>query len=305
MDLKRLKHLVALADTRNFGRAATQCHLTQSAFSRSIQAAEEELGLQLFDRGPLEATCTDAGSFVVERARKLLFESRCLERDVSLYRERLVGDLAFGVGPFPAATVVPPLLIEVRTRFPAVSVRLEVNNADFLATHLRAEELDFYLADVRNVVAAPDLHISRVANLPGGFYVRAGHPLLSLERVTGAALLPYGIASVRLPEAVRTGLAPLMGLEAGKRVPLALECDDLSLLKALALGSDTVIGSTDVGTVQHVVAGQLVRLNVVDIPPMFSDMAIVSLKGRSYSLMAQFAVDFIVRQAQEMSPPGA
>ena len=37
MDLKRLKHLVALADTRNFGRAAIQCHLTQSAFSRSIQ----------------------------------------------------------------------------------------------------------------------------------------------------------------------------------------------------------------------------------------------------------------------------
>ena len=66
MDLKRLKHLVALADTRNFGRAAIQCHLTQSAFSRSIQAAEEEYGLQLFDRGPLEVTCTDAGAFVVE-----------------------------------------------------------------------------------------------------------------------------------------------------------------------------------------------------------------------------------------------
>lgn len=107
MDLKRLKHLVALADTRNFGRAAIQCHLTQSAFSRSIQAAEEEYGLQLFDRGPLEVTCTDAGAFVVERARKLLFENRCLERDVSLYRERQIGDLAFGVGPFPAATLVP------------------------------------------------------------------------------------------------------------------------------------------------------------------------------------------------------
>ena len=294
-----------MADTRNFGRAAQRCHLTQSAFSRSIQAAEDELDLQLFDRGTQEVTCTDAGAFVVERARKLLYENRCLERDVSLYRERLIGDLAFGVGPFPAATIVPPLLTEIRTRHPKICVRVEVNNAHYLAAHLRGEELDFYLADVRNVVAAPDLHISRVANLPGGFYVRAGHPLLSLERVTGAALLPYGIASVRLPEAVRTGLAPLMGLEAGKRVPLALECDDLSLLKALALGSDTVIGSTDVGTVQHVVAGQLVRLNVVDIPPMFSDMAIVSLKGRSYSLMAQFAVDFIVRQAQEMSPPGA
>ncbi len=193
MDLKRLKHLVALADTRNFGRAAIQCHLTQSAFSRSIQAAEEEYGLQLFDRGPLEVTCTDAGAFVVERARKLLFENRCLERDVSLYRERQIGDLAFGVGPFPAATLVPSLLTEIRTRYPKVCVRVEVNNADFLAAHLRAEELDFYLADVRNVVAAPDLSITRVAQLSAGFYVRAGHPLLALVQVTPADLLPSKI----------------------------------------------------------------------------------------------------------------
>ena len=91
MDLRRLKHLVTLADARNFGRAALLCHVSQSAFSRSVQAAEEELGLKLFDRGTLEVTCTDAGAFVVERARKLLFENHCLERDVSLYRERLMG----------------------------------------------------------------------------------------------------------------------------------------------------------------------------------------------------------------------
>ena len=304
MDLKRLKHLVALADTRNFGRAATQCHLTQSALSRSIQAAEDELGLLLFDRGTLEVSCTDAGAFVVERARRLLFESRCLERDVSLYRERLLGDLAFGVGPYPAATVVPPLLTEIRTRFAGVCVRVEVNNADFLATHLRAEELDFYLADVRNVVAAPDLNIIRVAKLSAGFYVRAGHPLLAQESITGAAILPYGLGSVRLPEVMRTVLGSLMGLEAGKRLPLAVECDDLNLLKSLAMSSDTVIGCTDMGMAQDVQAGRLVRLEMADIAPMFADMAIVSLKGRSYSLMAQFAVDFIVQQGQAMQKAG-
>ena len=304
MDLKRLKHLVALADTRNFGRAATQCHLTQSALSRSIQAAEDELGLLLFDRGTLEVSCTDAGAFVVERARRLLFESRCLERDVSLYRERLLGDLAFGVGPYPAATVVPPLLTEIRTRFAGVCVRVEVNNADYLATHLRAEELDFYLADVRNVVAAPDLNIIRVAKLSAGFYVRAGHPLLAQESITCAAILPYGLGSVRLPEVMRTVLGSLMGLEAGKRLPLAVECDDLNLLKSLAMSSDTVIGCTDMGMAQDVQAGRLVRLEMADIAPMFADMAIVSLKGRSYSLMAQFAVDFIVQQGQAMQKAG-
>jgi DNA-binding transcriptional LysR family regulator len=301
MDIKRLKHLVALADTRNFGRAATQCHLTQSAFSRSIQAAEDELGLQLFDRGTVEASCTDAGAFVVERARKLLFASHCLERDVSLYRERLIGDLAFGVGPFPAATMVPALLTEIRTRYPGVCVQVEVNNADHLIAHLRAEQLDFYMADVRNVVASADLVVTRVARLSAGFYVRVGHPLLARGQINGAALLPYGIASVRLPESVQVSLGALLGLGEGQRLPLAVECDDLTLLKSLAMTTDTVIGSTDGGSVEDVQAGRLVRLEIVDMPALFADMAIVSLKGRSYSLMAQFAVDFMVRQAQPMT----
>lgn len=300
MDLKRLKHLVALADTRNFGRAATLCHLTQSAFSRSIQAAEEEYGLQLFDRGTQEIRCTDAGAFVVERARKLLFDSRCLERDVGLYRERQIGDLAFGAGPFPAATLVPALLTEIRTRYPKVCVRVEVNNADFLAAHLRAEELDFYLADVRNVVAAPDLRITRVAQLSAGFYVRTGHPLLALARITPTDLRPYGIASVRMPEVVQVGLGALAGLENGERLPLAVECDDLSLLRALALTTDTIIGSTDAGSLADVQAGRLVRLDIAGMPAVYADMAIVSLHGRSYSLMAQFAVEQLMQQTRAL-----
>lgn len=301
MDLKRLKHLVALADSRNFGRAAVQCHLTQSAFSRSIQAAEEEMGLQLFDRGTLEVRCTDAGAFVVERARKLLYENHCLERDVSLYRERLIGDLSFGVGPYPAATMVADLLTDIRLHYPAVCVRVEVNNADFLAAHLRAEELDFYMAEVRNITAADDLTITRVAHLSAGFYVRPGHPLLAHKEVASTALIPFGIASVRVPEVVQQGLGVLMGLPEGQRLPLAVECDDLNLLKALAMRTDTVIASTDAGTVDDVTHKRLVRLHVANLPPLFADMAIVSLKGRTYSLMAQYAVDFIFKLAGSVS----
>ena len=303
MDLKRLKHLVALADTRHFGRAATQCHLTQSAFSRSIQAAEEEMGLRLFDRGTVEARCTDAGAFVVERARKLLFENRCLERDISLYRERLMGDLALGTGPFPAATLVPALLTEIRTRHPGVCVRVEVNNADNLVAHLRAEKLDFYMAEARNVATAADLSVTRVAKLSAGFYVRPGHPLLGVAKgtVSAASLLPYGIASVWVPEVVLERLGALMGLGVGQRMPLVVECDDLNLLKALAVSTDTVIACTDAGSVKDVQAKRLVRLKVADLPPMFADMAVVSLKGRSYSPIASLAVDFIVRQAKQLA----
>ena len=301
MDLKRLHHLVVLADLKNFCRAAEKCHLSQSAFSRSVQAAEEELGLQLFDRGPLEVRCTDAGEFVVARARKLVFESRCLDRDVSLYRERLIGDLALGVGPYPAATMIPSLLTDLRTRFAGVKVRVEVNNASYLAEHLRAEEPDFYIADRRNIDATSDFDVTLIGRLSGGFYVRSGHPLLSSPTVNGPDLMPYGLASVRVPEVILRLLAPVMGFPDGTLLPLALECDDLNLLKTVAMNTDTVLACADTATTQEVETAKLFRLVVAGLPPMFSDMGVVSLKGRSFSPMAQFAVDFLMRWGEQQA----
>jgi DNA-binding transcriptional LysR family regulator len=275
--------------------------LSQSAFSRSVQAAEEELGLQLFNRGPLEVRCTDAGEFVVARARKLVFESRCLDRDVSLYRERLIGDLALGVGPFPAATMIPSLLTDLRTRFAGVKVRVEVNNASYLAEHLRAEELDFYIADRRNIDATSDFDVTLIGRLSGGFYVRSGHPLLSSPTVNGPDLMPYGLASVRVPEVILRLLAPVMGFPDGTLLPLALECDDLNLLKTVAMNTDTVLACADTATTQEVETAKLFRLVVAGLPPMFSDMGVVSLKGRSFSPMAQFAVDFLMRWGEQQA----
>ena len=299
--MKRLHHLVVLADLKNFCRAAEKCHLSQSAFSRSVQAAEEELGLQLFDRGPLEVRCTDAGEFVVARARKLVFESRCLDRDVSLYRERLIGDLALGVGPYPAATMIPSLLTDLRTRFAGVKVRVEVNNASYLAEHLRAEELDFYIADRRNIDATSDFDVTLIGRLSGGFYVRSGHPLLSSPTVNGPDLMPYGLASVRVPEVILRLLAPVMGFPDGTLLPLALECDDLNLLKTVAMNTDTVLACADTATTQEVETAKLFRLVVAGLPPMFSDMGVVSLKGKSFSPMAQFAVDFLMRWGEQQA----
>jgi DNA-binding transcriptional LysR family regulator len=266
-----------------------------------VQAAEEELGLLLFDRNSTEVTCTDAGAFVVERARKLVFDSRCLVRDVNLYRERLIGDLAFGVGPYPAATMMPALLMELRTRFPGVNTRVEVNNAKYLLEHLRAEELDFFLSNISLVPSAPDLVLTRIGRLSAGFYVRPGHPLLALAKVKAAQILPYGVASVRVPEPMLALLGTLMGLENGRSMPLAIECDDLNLLKTIAMTTNTVVACPDAGSVKEVESRQLVHLQVSDLPPMFNEMGLFALKGRSYSPMAQFAVDYFVRVGAEQA----
>lgn len=298
MEIRRLKHLVALADERNFGRAAERVHLSQPAFSRSIQVAEADLGLQLFDRGSLEVTCTAAGAFVIERARQLIFDSRCLERDVSLYRERLIGDVAFGVGPFPAATLLPALILELRTRFAGINSRVEVNNWTYLLEHLRAEELDFFLADIRDVPQDADLTIQTIMQQYGRFYVRAGHPLLAQAVIKPPAMTPFGIASVRLPVEIKQVFRQLLDVGADAHLPISVECDDVHLLKFIALNSDTVLASTDAAVHNEVKAGSLVALELQGMPPIYANMGVVSLKGRSFSPMAEFAVDFLRQFSQ-------
>ena len=55
MNLKQMEHMLALAASGSFSRAASQCCLTQPALSRSVQALEDELGARLFDRAIMHA----------------------------------------------------------------------------------------------------------------------------------------------------------------------------------------------------------------------------------------------------------
>lgn len=303
MDLKRLNHLVALADERNFGRAAARVNLSQPAFSRSVQAAEAELGLQLFDRGNADISCTPAGVFVIERARRLLLESRRLEREVDLYRDRVMGDLAFGVCAFPAATLLPQLMIDLRTRFPGVNSRVHVNNWRYLVEHLRKEEIDFFVSDIRDVPRDANFSITPIGRQRGHFYVRAGHPLLQRAVTRLADLAPYGLGTGRLPAQAAATLMRMMGRSDDDGLPVAVECDDIHLLKRITQCTDTVVVGTEIIMREELAAGLLHPLELQG-PRLYAEIGIVTLRGRSFSPMAEYAVNFMTAlAAQQEEPP--
>ena len=304
MDLRHLQHLVALDDQRHFARAAAQVHLSQPAFSRSIQMLERQLGQRLFERGTGDVRPTPGGVFLLERARRLLFDARNLERDVALYGGSQLGDTAFGVGPFPAATLMPRVLPELRRAHPQVGLRVEVSNWTLLLERLRAEDIEFFVADLRDLPPGPALDIRPLGRQRGGFHVRAGHPLAT-QRCTAAEVWRHGVATTRLPDAVKAGLARVLGLAAGEVPALALECDDVALLRALALATDTAIGVTDAAVQADVEAGRLLPLQVANLPPLFSEMGIVSLRSRTPSPMARRAIELIAAAALAVNTPPA
>jgi DNA-binding transcriptional LysR family regulator len=279
MDLKRWSHIVAVAERRSFARAAELVHLSQPALSRSIQAAEAELGLRLFDRGGQNVVPTRAGEFVVER-------------DVGLYANRGLGDTAFGIGPFPAVTFLPALLAGVRRDFPAIGVRVEVSNWQLLLQRLREEDIEFFVAETRDLPVDPALKVRALRHEPGGFYVRADHPLARRRSITLEQVWTHGVASVRLPQPVRATLARLLGLAAPADLSMALECDNVAVLKAVALDSDVVLAAPHAAVASEIADGALQALAVTGLPPLASTMGVVTLRGRTPSPMA----DLIIRR---------
>ena len=300
MDLRRLQHVVSLADEGSFRRAAEEVHLSQPAFSRSIQAAETEVGIKLFDRGSVEARLTPAGAFFVERARALLLHSDRLERDMAMFREREMGDITFGTGPFPAALLVPGAVSELRTRYPHVSVRVFIGNSQDLLDCVQREQYEFFVANARRVPRNGLFRVRSLGRIRGGFYARASHPLAKRKACSVADLLPFGIGAGKLPQDVATHLAKSMGLPDGSALTLSVECDDVQLLKRVALESDTVIIATDDLLGPEIARGEMAALPIDDFPPDFShsQVGVVSLAGRTPSPAAAYLMDAIVRLAQ-------
>ena len=186
----------------------------------------------------------------------------------------------------------------MRRDFPAIGVRVEVSNWQLLLQRLREEDIEFFVADTRDLPTAPDLKIRSLRPEPGGFYVRAGHSLARRRSVDLEQVWACGVASVRLPQAVRSALARLLGVASPAELSLALECDDVDVLKAVALGCDVVLAAPHAAVEQEVAGGTLRALSVTGLPPLSSSMGIVTLRGRTPSPMA----DLVIRACCSPNP---
>lgn len=296
INLNQYRHVLALAEERHFARAAERVHLSQPAFSRSIQAIEAQLGLRLFERQPGEVRPTPAGAFLLERARRLLFEARCLERDLALYLDHQLGDVAFGMGPMPNVTLGPQVVAEVRRAHPHIRMRLEINNWALLLERLRLEEIEFFVAEVRDLPSEAALQVEPLMRQVGRFYVRADHPLGRGEHRL-AEIWPFGVGTTRLPAALKSMLGQLGG-DAALAQP-ALECDDPRLLHQIGLCTDTVIATTEWAVADLVAQGHLRALELPELPGVYADMGIVRLRHRTPAPMALKVIELFQRFARE------
>ena len=80
LELRHLRSLVAIADSRRLADAAEHVHLTQSALSHQVRALEAHYGITLFHRTSAGLRFTPAGQRLLTLARETLASVQNAER---------------------------------------------------------------------------------------------------------------------------------------------------------------------------------------------------------------------------------
>lgn len=159
MNLNELRYAVAVAQQRNFRRAAEKCFVTQPALSLAIQKLEDELGVQLFERSRTEVTLTPIGARIVEQAQRVLEEAGRIPEIARQGRDQLNGTLKLGVIYTVAPYLLPELIPVLHRKAPDMPLEVEENLTANLEVLLRTGRIDV-------AILALPFDVAGIATLP-------------------------------------------------------------------------------------------------------------------------------------------
>jgi len=142
MTLTELKYIVAVARERHFGRAAEACFVSQPTLSVAIKKLEDELNVQIFERGTSEVSVTPIGEQIVTQAQRVLEQTLAIKEIAKQGKDPLVGPLRLGViytiGPY----LLPTLVKQMIRRVPQMPLMLHENFTLKLIELLKQGEID-------------------------------------------------------------------------------------------------------------------------------------------------------------------
>ncbi len=142
LKLKDLRYLVALADTRHFGRAAERSFVSQPTLSAQLKKLEEYLGVQLIERAPKRVALTAAGEEIVERARRILEASEEIIELARGHRDPLAGRVKLALLPTIGPYLLPNVAGKLRKQLPRLELMLYEYQTIAMLEKLHSGEID-------------------------------------------------------------------------------------------------------------------------------------------------------------------
>ncbi|TWF93350.1 LysR family transcriptional regulator [Saccharopolyspora dendranthemae] len=227
MDLRQLEYFVAVAEERNFTRAAQRVHISQSGVSAQIRRLEKELGAELFDRSARSAELTVAGEAALAHARNALAAAASVGQAVGEITGLLRGNLSIGMVIGCTVTPLFDALAGFHRAHPGVTLSLREDNSDRLLDDVRSGALDLALIGTGTepddlefltiiseplVAAVPAGH--ELAGGPVALHDLAAHPVVCMPPGTGLRAVFDRVCAAR-------GVEPMIALQASAAEAIA------------------------------------------------------------------------------------
>jgi LysR family transcriptional regulator, cyn operon transcriptional activator len=146
MLLRHIRYFLAVAEHRNFTRAAEALHVSQPTLSQQIRQLEDTLGVPLLDRSGRIIQLPDAGVAYARYAQRALQDLEAGKRAIHDVQELTRGTLRLAMTPTFTAYLIGPLLEKYNRRYPDITLNILEMPQERMETLLSEDALDVGIA---------------------------------------------------------------------------------------------------------------------------------------------------------------
>jgi DNA-binding transcriptional LysR family regulator len=193
-DLGDLQAFAAVAEMRNFRKAADSVHISQPAFSRRIDKLEAALGVRLLDRDTRKVELTAVGRDFARKTRQLLDDLDSTLLGIQEVAATRMGEVTVACVPSAGFYFLPQVIKRYHAEFPNIRVKIFDASANEVLAAVARGEADFGLNFIGSAEA--DLEFQIILEEPFVVACRRDHPLATKRSVTWSELRPYDFMTV-------------------------------------------------------------------------------------------------------------
>lgn len=277
MELRQLRYLVALAEERNFTRAAEREHIAQPALSQQIRRLESDAGVTLVERTTRRVALTEAGELLAVRARRILAELDAARADLQALTGLQTGHVLIGAIHTMGPVDLSLALGAFHQQHPGVDLTVREEASEELAELLRVDELDLAFLSVTERIESHGIGFHPLVTEELVAIVPRNHRLGGRRRVRMAELAGERFIAFREGARLRELLISA-GHAAGFEPEIALESNESQLIRRL------VARELGVALVPRSDAGADPELSVATLiePALTRDITLAWREGRRH-----------------------
>lgn len=143
----RYKVFLAVANNLSFSKAAEELFISQPAVTKHVKELENRLGIALFLRKGNRINLTHAGNIVYNYSQKAFNLHTELEYEIGTLKNNMKGKLRLGASSTISQYLLPQILADFHSRFPAIEISLNNGNSFDMEKMLAAGQIDIAIVE--------------------------------------------------------------------------------------------------------------------------------------------------------------